>query len=72
MIEHVKKHDEHHDGAHLTLSDWSHQLVMSAASGVKLKQSIAISKHVESHFDDITVRMSADTNFLTHTFFSKE
>lgn len=36
IIEHVHKHDEHYDGALLTLSDWSHQLVTSVASELEV------------------------------------
>lgn len=33
-MECVQKGDRHHDGALATTSDWSHQLVVSAASGL--------------------------------------
>ncbi|CAN8015958.1 unnamed protein product [Ixodes persulcatus] len=39
IVEHIKKNDGYHDGALLTLSDWSRQLVASTASGLELKLS---------------------------------
>lgn len=41
LIEHVQKRDEHFDGALLMLLDCSNKLVVSAASGCKMKWSIA-------------------------------
>lgn len=38
---HVQKHDEQRVGAPLTLYDWSQQLVLSAAHGLKVKRAIA-------------------------------
>lgn len=40
MIANIQKHDKHHKSALLTLSDRSQQVVASAASGPKVKQSI--------------------------------
>lgn len=42
LVKHVPKHDEHNDGAFSTSSDWSPQLVASAASGHKVKWSIVV------------------------------
>lgn len=39
LIEHVQKQNEHYDGALLTLSDESPQLVASSAPGLKVKRS---------------------------------
>lgn len=40
MTEHVQKHDEHHDGALLALSDWS-DLVEPGAANQKARGIIA-------------------------------
>lgn len=42
MIGHVRKRDEHRDGAILTLTDWSRQLVGKAASARMLKRTIVL------------------------------
>lgn len=40
MIEYIQKHGKHHVSVPLTLFDWSHKLVASAASRHRVKQSI--------------------------------
>ncbi|CAN8013754.1 unnamed protein product, partial [Ixodes persulcatus] len=45
---HVQKHDEQRVGALLTLFDWSQQLVLSAAYGLKVKRGIASPASVSS------------------------
>lgn len=39
MTEHVRKHDNRHDGALLTLSNWSNQRVASTASEGETKHT---------------------------------
>lgn len=40
-VGHVQKHDEHCDGALLSLANRFHQLLVSAESGLEVKRSIA-------------------------------
>lgn len=42
MMATVQKHAEDYDGALFELPDWFHQLVRSAASGLKINRSIAL------------------------------
>lgn len=42
MMEHVQKHNEHHDGAPLTPSDRSHRHVASTAHGLKVKWCVEL------------------------------
>lgn len=49
MIEHAQKHDEHHDGALLTLSGCSYNLVASAASGLWKETKITDTLSWETH-----------------------
>lgn len=38
----TQKHDKHHDGALSTMSDWSHQLVASAAFALNITQGVGL------------------------------
>lgn len=40
MVEQAQKHEDQHDDALLTMTYWCHQLVTSAASGLKVERSM--------------------------------
>lgn len=70
MIEHVEKHDKHHVRAFVTLYDWSHSPLASAAPRPKIKRSIVTFREwIPSNWKLTAYRFMAqqrDPVFLRH------